>query len=434
MTLRRVFFNLDFILILSTIVLSFIGVLFIYSSGVNSDGISTSHEYIKQIIWAGSGFILLIIAALYDYRKLKDITTLIFGLAILLLIYTRVFGSYGHGAKSWIRIGSFGIQISEFTKIAYILFLARYLEKSENEQPLKRFTIACLIMFVPALLILSQPDLGTASVYFPIFIGMCFIAGIDLRYIFAFILISALTIIIALFPMWETYILNRSSQTAILLQNKRLFLLLWITLLITTGLAFTGLMIFKRRYYYWIMYALGILTIAFPLAFVAVRVLKDYQMMRLIIFLDPQIDPRGSGWNIIQSITAIGSGGYTGQGFLLGTQSHYRFLPEQSTDFIFSILSEEWGFIGGCAVFLFYTLIFLRILSIIRKSSDLFERFIATGILAFFFFHFIVNIGMVMGIMPITGIPLLFLSYGGSSLWTAMIAIGLLLNIQLRQL
>ncbi len=156
--------------------------------------------------------------------------------------------------------------------------------------------------------------------------------------------------------------------------------------------------------------------------------------MRLIVFLDPSVDPLGSGWNIIQSITAIGSGGFSGLGFLQGTQSHYRFLPQQSTDFIFSILSEEWGFVGGLTVFSLYLVIMIRGIIIIRKTENRFGTLIATGIVSMFLFHFTVNVGMVMGIMPITGIPLLFLSYGGSSLWTALSATGLLMSINMRRL
>jgi len=156
--------------------------------------------------------------------------------------------------------------------------------------------------------------------------------------------------------------------------------------------------------------------------------------MRLIVFLDPNVDPLGSGWNIIQSITAIGSGGPFGMGYLQGTQSHYRFLPQQSTDFIFSILSEEWGFLGGLVVFILYGTILARSLIIIKKTENNFGALVATGIAAMYFFHFMVNIGMVMGMMPITGIPLLFVSYGGSSLWTAMTASGLLMSINMRRL
>ena len=172
---------------------------------------------------------------------------------------------------------------------------------------------------------------------------------------------------------------------------------------------------------------------ALILSYFAGKVLKDYQVMRLIVFIDPYADPRGAGWNIIQSKTAIGSGNLLGRGYLRGTQSHYRFLPEQSTDFIFSILSEELGFVGCMTVFALYFLIFIRTIFIIKNASNTFGMQIAAGILGMFVFHFMVNVGMVMGIMPITGIPLLFLSYGGSSLWTAMICVGLLMSVSSRK-
>ena len=166
----------------------------------------------------------------------------------------------------------------------------------------------------------------------------------------------------------------------------------------------------------------------------AAKFLKDYQIKRLIIFMDPNVDPLGAGWNIIQSKIAIGSGGWFGRSYLHGTQSHYRFLPQQSTDFIFSILSEELGFIGGFIVFILYFVIMFRILIIIKNTSNRFGMYIASGILGMFIIHFFINVGMVMGIMPITGIPLLFLSYGGSSLLTAMSCIGILMSINSRKL
>jgi len=151
------------------------------------------------------------------------------------------------------------------------------------------------------------------------------------------------------------------------------------------------------------------------------------------VFLDPNVDPRGAGWNIIQSVTAIGAGGFTGKGFLQGTQSHYRFLPEQSTDFIFSIFSEEAGFIGGIAVFILFLIICLRLLRIIKITTDPFAAYICAGLVGVYSFHFLVNVGMTMGIMPITGIPLLFMSYGGSSLISAMLGIGLAMSIYVRR-
>lgn len=155
--------------------------------------------------------------------------------------------------------------------------------------------------------------------------------------------------------------------------------------------------------------------------------------MRLIVFIKPEVDPQGSGWNIIQSLTAVGSGGFSGKGFLQGTQSHYQFLPQQSTDFIFSIIAEEWGFIGSFAVLLLFTILFVRGLIIVMHAGDEFGVFMGTGVLFMLFFHLVINIGMAIGIMPITGIPLFFLSYGGSSLWTATIGLAIIQNIHLRR-
>jgi rod shape determining protein RodA len=163
------------------------------------------------------------------------------------------------------------------------------------------------------------------------------------------------------------------------------------------------------------------------------KVLAEYQMMRLIVFLDPNIDPRGAGWNIIQSITAIGSGGLEGRGYLQGTQSHYRFLPQQSTDFIFSIFSEEWGFIGGILVFALFLITTLRMVRIMKLTPDHFGIYIIAGLSGIYIFHFLINVGMTMGIMPITGIPLLFMSYGGSALVSAMAGIGLVQSIYVRR-
>jgi len=163
------------------------------------------------------------------------------------------------------------------------------------------------------------------------------------------------------------------------------------------------------------------------------KLLRGYQMMRLVVFLDPQIDPQGAGWHIIQSVTAIGSGGAMGKGFLKGTHSHYRYLPEQSTDFIFSILAEETGFLGSLLVFILYSIVVFRALYIAYTSQDRFGSLIAVGIAAMLAYHVIQNIGMAIGVMPITGIPLFFLSYGGSSLWTALMSMGLLLSIHYRR-
>lgn len=432
----RKFTNFDYLLFLSSVLLSIIGIIFIYSSGVNSDGILVNLDYVKQIVWFITGIILLVLMTLfYDYRRLKDRCLLIYICGITLLVYTRLFGVTYRNSRSWIGIENVvGIQPSEFVKLIFILFLAYYLDKSKHEDPLKRFIKALLIMIVPVGLILLQPDLGTASVYIPIFLIMCFAAGIPARFVLFVFISGLLSVIFTLIPLWETLILKKISIMSKLVNTQSLSLIIFFSLSISTVLAWLGFLLIKKRYYYWIAYTLAIFTIAFSGAVAGIHKLQEYQMKRLIVFLAPEADPFDAGWNIIQSITAIGAGGAFGMGFLNGTQSHYGYLPEKSTDFIFSILSEEWGFFtGGLVVFTLYTLLFLRLLSCIKRCEDLFGKLIATGILAMFFFHFIVNIGMVMGIMPITGIPLMFMSYGGSSLWVSMIAVGIILGINLRQ-
>lgn len=433
MNIRKIT-NFDYLLFLAVVSLSFIGILFIYSSGINSSGNLVSKEYIKQILWVSTGVLLLLLSCIYDYRRIKDRTFLIYLLGLLLLLYTSIFGAVRHNARSWIGFKNLGIQPSEFIKLIFILFLAYYLDKSQNEAPLKRFIKAIIIMLVPVALILKQPDLGTASVYIPIFLIMCFISGIPLRFILYVFFLGVLTIVFTLMPLWEEVILKTSHVMTNLLKRSQISIIILFAMGISTVIAMIGNVLLKKRYYYWIAYVLSIITLSFAGSIVGVRALKEYQMMRLIIFLDPEVDPLKHGWNIIQSITAIGSGGLTGRGYLMGTQSHYRYLPEQSTDFIFSILSEEWGFLGGLFVFFLYSIVFFRLFISIKRCDDLFGKLIVSGILSMFFFHFLVNVGMVMGIMPITGIPLLFLSYGGSSLWMAMISIGVVIGINLRQL
>lgn len=434
MTIRN-FTYFDYLLFLSVTVLTVMGILFIYSSGINSEGMLVSKEYSKQILWAVTGMIILGVIVFTDYRRFADRTFLIYLIALAVLLYTRIFGRYVNGAKSWIGIGELGIQPSEFTKLVYIFYLAYFLDRSDkSESSFSRFAKAVFIMAVPVLLILAQPDLGTSMVYIPIFLGMCLVAGIPLRYINMVFAGGGLLVLFTVLPLWEENIFRHPVPVIRILTDTRLMLITLVTLSIITTLSLLGRLWYKNKYYYWITYCTGLLIFAIIGSRAASLVIKDYQIMRLIVFLDPQVDPLGSGWNIIQSITAIGSGGFSGLGFLQGTQSHYRFLPQQSTDFIFSILSEEWGFLGGLTVFLVYLLIMIRGIIIIKKTENRFGVLIATGIVSMFFFHFMINVGMVMGIMPITGIPLLFLSYGGSSLWTALAATGLLMSINMRRL
>lgn len=427
------FFDLDFALIIPVVILMIIGILFIYSSGVDSSGVSVANEYIKQIVWVSIGLVVFFLTALVDYRKFKDFSPWIFLIAMILLLYTVFFGKLVNGAKSWLGIGDFGIQPSEFAKIAFILFFSWFLIKSEKtDSDMSRFLKSLAILAVPLLLILAQPDLGTASVYIPVYLTMAFFANIKIRYLGMVLLFGIFTVVFMVLPIWQEYIYARQVSVLKILTDNNIRLVVIISLLVVTVLSLIGKIFTSKKIFYWISYFSGILT--FSLIASMVNVLQDYQIKRLIVFLNPYVDPQGSGWNIIQSITAIGSGAIFGKGYLQGTQSHYRYLPQQSTDFIFSILSEEWGFVGGLVVFLLYAFILYRCINTMRHTRELYGFYIIAGVSSMIFFHFVVNVGMAMGIMPITGIPLLFLSYGGSSLLTVLMALGLVLSINSRRM
>ena len=430
----RSFSIFDVFLVLCVLLLVAMGILFIYSASFNTAGVSVSREYVKQIIWASTGVCLIIFFAVFDYRFFYHHARKIYALMVALLIITLLFGKYVKGARSWLGIGGLGIQPAEFCKVLFILAFAYFLDCTALMEQRKRFIQASLMLVVPVGLILLQPDLGSSSVYIPIFLSMCFVANISISYLALLVSAGGLMIVFTVLPIWEAEIFKSSIPALQILTNMKLRLLVTVVCALIMVLAQLARILFRNKYYTWIASVFGVLVFALSASVAAGKVLKPYQVSRLIVFLDPSIDPQGSGWNIIQSKIAIGSGRLFGQGFLQGPQSHRKFLPEQSTDFIFSILSEEFGFVGGCIVFALYFLILMRILYIIRSTTNNYGYYISAGILGMLFFHFIVNVGMVMGIMPITGIPLLFLSYGGSSLWTAMICIGFLISISSRRL
>ncbi len=426
--------DFDIALFGCTLGLMLIGILFIFSSGMSVDGLLVSKEFAKQIVWATLGAGLLVLFSLIDYSRLRDYSLYVYLFFIAILLYTRLFGRVVNGARSWIGIGDAGIQPSEFMKIATILFLARYLDDSRRSaKPLTRFLIAMGIAFLPMGLILIQPDFGTSLVFIPILLSMCLVGGIRLHYILYLLATGSIAIGLVLAPLLKQYSSGAAGLEMTSIMDPRVSLLFLAACALILGLAVAGYLIFKKRYYYWIAYASSSLFLGVGGSLLGSRVLKPYQMARLIVFVDPYIDKYGSGWNIIQSMTAIGSGGFFGKGFLRGTQSHYRYLPQQSTDFIFSIISEELGFLGSLAVFVLFLVVIWRCFYVVKNVHDGNGALLASGVLAMIAFHFMINVGMAMGIMPITGIPLFFLSYGGSSLWAALIGIGLVLSVYARR-
>ena len=429
----RDFLEIDFFLLFAALMLEVFGILFIYSSGVTSEGALISTEYRRQLLWAALGLVFALAITMLNYRRIYDLSVYLYLGTIILLLYTLIYGRVVHGTR-WLRIGSLGIQASEFAKITTILFLARYLDTTRrNQKTFIRFLVSCLIVLVPMTIVLVQPDLGTALVFIPILLGMCFIAGISKRYIIFLGLVIVFAGILLVLPLWQTTIMRNAVPALMLLVDKRFVASGCLTLAFIFAIAWFGFIRYKKQYFFWICYCTAIVILSLGVSYAAHKVLKEYQIMRLIVFMDPNVDPRGSGWHIIQSVTAIGSGGVFGKGYLQGTQSHYRFLPEQSTDFIFSILSEEWGFFGGVLVFVLFLIVNLRLVRIMRTTTDAFGSYIVAGLVSMYAFHFFINVGMTMGIMPITGIPLLFMSYGGSAILSAMVGIGLALSIYMRR-
>ena len=423
---------LDPILLLASLALVAVGILFVYSSGVNSAGESVSNEWLKQIVWAGSGCVLLALFAVNNHQKYKPRTPYVFLGALALLVLTLLLGREVNGARSWLGIGDLGIQPSEFAKLATILFLAAYLSEIGNGiAELPRFLLALLVVAAPMGLILLQPDMGTGMVYFPIFLVMALIAGARIRHLVFVGLVSLLTLVFAAIPAVQR--LRAAAEPGFwrMITDVGVARYTLLVLGLVAALAAVGQRLFRRSYYYWLMYGAALLGVSVAGGLLMSMVLKEYQIMRLVIFVNPWVDPRGAGWNIIQSVTAVGAGGLSGTGFLQGTQSHLRYLPQQSTDFIFSILAEESGFLGGMLVLVLFGVVLGRGIVIMYAAGDEFATLVAAGVVAMLLFHTVVNVGMAMGALPITGIPLMLVSYGGSSLWTALIGIGLLANIGL---
>ncbi len=433
-SIRKTLSELDWFIVFPVLSLVTVGILFIYSSGVTSEGVLVSNEYAKQLVWAAFGIVMMFAFAFIDYQRLRDYTPVAYLAFVAILVYTRLFGRLVNGAKSWIGIGELGIQPSEFAKLIVILFLANYLETSrQTTTPFRRFALAFLIVSLPMGLILIQPDFGTALVFFPIFIVMAFAAGADWRYLSFFGITVAATAVFTVLPLYERVIARQRIPVLFAFYEKPFSIVVFAAAAAVLGLALAGYRFFRKRYYRGLAFASAIVALSVLFSTLAHAVLKEYQIMRLIVFLDPSVDKLGSGWNILQSITAIGSGGLFGKGYLHGTQSHYRYLPQQSTDFIFSIIAEEIGFVGSLFVFACFALILWRCFLLIKTVKDRYAACIVAGIMGMLAFHFLINVGMAMGIMPITGIPLYFLSYGGSSLLSIMTAMGMVLGISTKR-
>lgn len=345
--------DFDWLLAGSALAIFILGLVFLFSSTYphNMDYV------LKQAIWFLIGALVFMAIININYRKIVGISSLFYIITIVLLLAVLVFGSRKLGAQRWLTVGSFNIQPSEFAKLFITLYLVQYLANRKSYHNIKDLFVPFLVISIPFVLIMKEPDLGTALMLVPVLFMLLYVWATPLKYLMS---------------------------------------------LIVFGLALSPLGWF---------------------------LLKDYQKDRLLVFMDPGIDPLGAGYTVIQSRIAIGSGGLLGKGWLSGTQNQLNFLAERHTDFIFSVAGEEWGFVGGVILISLYYLLVRRALAIAEKSDDPCGKLLATGLAAVIGVQVIVNISMTMGFMPVVGLPLPLVSYGGSSLLVTMTAIALLESI-----
>jgi len=357
--------QLNYPLLIVTLAILIIGVFFIYSASyqITLETNSEINYSAKQILWGIiSLFLFFAIIFFLSYEKVKLFAYPLFIATIILLLLVLLLGSERYGAQRWLSIGGFILQPSEFAKLTFILALAKLLSSNvQNHKSIWFIVKPILLSFIPIILILKQPDLGTTLTFFPVLFSMLFVAGASIKYL-SFLLIVGISVM----P------------------------------------------------FFWFF-------------------MKEYQRNRIRVFWDPNLDPTGLGYQAIQSKIAVGSGGLFGKGWLHGTQNQLNFLPKRYTDFIFSVVGEEWGFVGVCIVLSLYLLLVVIAIYISSKSKDNFGKLLGIGISVMILGHVMINTGMTVGLTPITGLPLLMLSYGGSSVLTSVISIALLESIWIKR-
>lgn len=408
---RSLIDNVDWLLVGLYLIMVVAGWLNIYAAVYNEEFQSifdTTQRYGKQLIWIGTSVVLATVILLIDERFFSTFGYLIYGIVILLLIVVIFIGAETKGATSWFSVGGFKVQPSEFSKFATNLALAKYLSTMNMKlDRLKTKVIAALIIALPAVLILLQNDTGSALVY-GAFILVLYREGLSGSFLLIGV-ISAILFILTLFLQSTEYSIGNLD-----LQGPEIMLIVIFVLLATFYW-------FNRKKKGLLIWLIGIMVATTALVksvdYVFTSVLEPHQSKRINVLLGLESDPKGAGYNVNQSLIAIGSGGFSGKGYLEGTQTKYDFVPEQSTDFIFCTIGEEWGFIGSFFVVALFLGMLLRILFLCSRQRSSFARIYGYGVASILFFHFAINIGMTIGLAPVIGIPLPFYSYGGSSLW-----------------
>lgn len=403
--------KLDWATILIFFLLVILGWLNIYASvyeeGIQKNIFDLSLNSGKQLVFILSTIPLIIVILAMDFKFYPSFSYIIYGAVILLLVGVLFFGKEVAGSKSWFELGSFRIQPSEFAKFATALCIAKYLgEPGKRFDKIKTVAISLLIVTVPAFLILLQPDTGTAMI-FSAFIIVFYREGLSPVIIVIGLASIAIFIMTLLLPKSYLFVGVGTLMLLLIVINRQ-------------KLKRVGLIILSA-----VLIAGTIQSVDFVLN----DVLKPHQQNRIKVLFNPNVDPLGVGWNVTQSKIAIGSGGLWGKGFLDGTQTKFDFVPEQSTDFIFCTIGEEQGWVGSLLLVVLMCTLFIRIINIAERQKSRFARTYGYSVVSILFFHFMINIGMTIGLFPVIGIPLPFFSYGGSSLWSFTILLFILLKL-----
>lgn len=391
--------KIDFKILIPFLGLVLISLLSVYSA-TNLPG--QYSIFVKHVLWIFSGLLVALFFYFFPVQKLIRLSVWLYILSTIFLVIVLFIGKKTSGSESWIQIGRFQFQPSEFAKFTTILILAYFLSR-RNVEPDRIITliVSAVLTLIPIFLVILQPDLGTAIVFGGIFIGMLFWAGVPVFWLL--LIVAPMIVILASFLSVKIFIITLILTTLVFILMRRSLILTFLVIALNLMVGLTSEHIYHK-------------------------VLKPHQQKRIATFLNPSSDPLGAGYNVIQSKIAIGSGGLTGKGFLKGTQTQLRFVPAQWTDFIFCVPAEEFGFIGSVIILILYFILLWRILNLASILKQRFASLVAIGIFSTWTFHVVVNIGMTLGLSPVIGIWLPFLSYGGSAMWMNMAMVGLLLN------
>ncbi len=361
-------------------------------------------NFSRQLIWVSLSIVVIAAIQFTSPRTFQNVSYLLYGVATLLMIITIFFGTEVSGSKSWLQIGPINIQVAELMKLATILAAANYLtsRRDISAENLKTAIVTLLFFLVPVILLILQNELGVAVIFLALLPFILFWSGLPHG-------VSLLMISPALIGYFT--VIN------------------WQLGILTTVLIAIGIFFIQRRA--WLSVSsllLGLLTVI-GTEVALHQVLQPHQTARIEAFVNPTLDPQGTGWNILQATTAIGSGGLTGKGFMEGTQTQLRFLPEQWTDFIFCVVGEEFGFLGAGMIMILFLMFFLRLINMAGNHKHPFAQLVIISVASVFFIHFSINIASALAIMPVIGLPLPFVSYGGSAFLTNSVLLGICLNM-----